>query len=119
WSFDMDTCACEPVELFSSNPFRMTLIVAVSMEQHFVTQVVVSAVSIEMIDLHDVSILEVQFTPATFALLGLSQARFRLVHQGMSLEALAPVQGVPIIWTGPPFHLGIPLDVGLTVHPQF
>ena len=97
----------------------MTLIVAVSMEKHFVTQVVVVAVAIEMIDFHDVSILEVQFTPATFALLFLKQARFRLMHQWMSLEALAPIQHVPIIRTGSPFDLGIPLDMSLTVHPQF
>jgi predicted benzoate:H+ symporter BenE len=45
----------------------MTLIVTLSMEKHFVTQVVVVAVSIKMIDLHNISIFEVQFTPATFA----------------------------------------------------
>jgi hypothetical protein len=89
------------------------------MEQHFVTQIVVVLVSIEKIDFHHVSILEVQFTPATFALLFLKDSCFRLMQQWMSLEALAPVQRVPIIGTGPPLHLGEPLDMGLTVHTQF
>src|SRR6266699_4185901 len=96
----------------------MTLIVAVSMEKHFVPQIVVVAVAIEMIDLHDVSILEVQFTPATFALLVAKQARFRLMHQWMSLEALAPVQRVPIVGTGHPLHLGVSLDRGRAVPAQ-
>jgi hypothetical protein len=116
----MDTCVCQPLAyLLRFRELSVTLIVAMSMEKHFVAQVVVVAVSIEMIDLHDVSILEVQFTPATFALLFLKQSRFRLMQQWMSLEALAPVQRVPIIRTGPSLHFGVSLDVGLTVRAQF
>jgi hypothetical protein len=93
----------------------MTLIVAMTMEEHLVTQVVVGAITIQVIDFQDVSICEVQFAPAAFPLLPLEQFRFDLMHHRMSLEALTPVQPIPIIRAGRSFHFGMSLDVRFTV----
>src|SRR5216684_5710269 len=97
----------------------MTLIVAMSMEEHFVTQVVVVAVAIKMIDFQNVSIFEMQFTPATFSLLFLKQPRFGLMHQWMRFQTLTPIQQVSIIGTGCSLHFRVPLDSGFAVHSQF
>jgi hypothetical protein len=89
---DIDTCGSEFETFFRLKVLRMTLIMAMSMEQHFVTQVVVVMVPVNMIHFHKVSILEVQFTPATLSLLLLEQACFRLMHHWMRFQALAPVE---------------------------
>jgi hypothetical protein len=78
---DIDTC----VRQFLANSFRfcqfrMTLIVAVKMENHQLAQSVVVAVPIKMVEFHQVSISEVQFTPATFPLLLLKEFRLRLAE---------------------------------------
>src|SRR6266566_8334840 len=68
WSFDIDTCACKFVELFGIDELAMALIVAMSMKEHLVTQVVIVPVAIKVINFQDVLIFEMQFTPATFSL---------------------------------------------------
>jgi hypothetical protein len=90
---DIDTCGYEFEAFFHLNMLRMPLIVAVTMDQHFVTQVVVIVVAINVIHLHNVSIFEVQFTPTAFSLLLLEQSRFRLMHHWMSFQTLAPIGG--------------------------
>ncbi len=95
----------------------MTRIVAMTVEEHLVAQVIMVAISVEVIDFHDVSIDEMQFTPATFPLVLLQELRFGLMHQWMSLEALAPIQQVPIIGAGCSFHLDVSLDFSATVRP--
>ena len=97
----------------------MTLIVAMAMEKHLVAQVVVITILIEVIDFHDVSVCKVQFTPPALPLLPLEQFRLGLMHQWMSLEALAPVQPVSIIRAGRSFHFGMSLDVRFTVRAYF
>ena len=66
---DIDTCGCEFEAFFRLKMFRMSLIVAMSMEQHFVTQVVVVVVPVNVVHFHEVSILKAQFAPATLFLL--------------------------------------------------
>jgi len=116
---DIDTCGSESEAFFRLKMFRMTLIVAMSMEQHFVTQVVVVVIPVNMVHFHEVSILKVQFTPATFALLFLKESRFRLMHHWVRFQALAPVKQVSIIRTRASLHFGVPLNGRFAVHPQF
>jgi hypothetical protein len=94
----IDTCVRQSLaSRFGFCKFGVTLIVAMSMEEHLVAQVVVVAVSIKVIDFKNISIGEVQFAPAAFPLLLLQEFRFGLMQQWMSLEALTPVQQVPIV----------------------
>jgi hypothetical protein len=59
---DIDTCVCQSfASLFRFRKLGMTLIVAMSMEQYFVTQVVVVAVAVNVVHFQDVSVLKVQF----------------------------------------------------------
>lgn len=97
----------------------MALIVAMAMEEHLVTQVVVVPVVIKVINFQDVLLFEMQFTPATLSLLLLQESRFRLMHHRMSLETLAPIQHLAIVWTCRSSHFGVPLDACLTVQPHF
>src|SRR5260370_8083515 len=91
------------------------------MEQPFVVSAVGTAFAsrLDMIDFHEVSILKVQFTPTTFSPLLLEQSRFRLMHQWMGFQALAPVEQVSIIGTGGTLHFLLPLDNCFPLHSPF
>jgi hypothetical protein len=115
----MDTSFCKLVELVSIHPPCMAFIMAMSMEEHLVTQIVVEMISIKMINLKDVLIFEVQFTPSAFSLLFLKESRFCLLHHWMSPKPLTPVQQVSIIRAGCFPHLDMPLNLGGTVSAEF
>lgn len=97
----------------------MALIVAMSMKEHLVTQVVIVAVAINVINFQDVLIFEMQFTPATFSLLLLQESRFGLMHHRMGLKTLAPVKHIAIIWTCCSSHFGMPLDACFAMQSHF
>ena len=99
----------------------VSLIVAMSMKEAFVTQFFPSAEASRrhVIDFHHILIVEEQSTPLTFPLLfseEYAQCSTKLV---VVPEPLTPVQEVAVIWASSSLYFDVSLDRGVSVVPQF
>jgi hypothetical protein len=72
---------------------------AMSMQRTFVAQFLSSALAAwgNVINFDDVSILEEEFTPATFSSLLLKELSQQSTEHGMGSKSLAPIQQIPIV----------------------
>ena len=100
--------------------FSMPLIVAMSVEDLEIADGIGATVSLQdqMINLHEVSVLEVQSAEPTPPLLIFQQPSYGAVSQGMCLESLRPVRQVAIVRAGGSPDFGMSLDCCFGVFPE-
>ena len=97
----------------------MSLIVAMEMKEHEIAQDIVPVVVVDVINLQNIPISKVQFTPAAFPLLLLKEFSFPCMHEGMRLQALTPIEQVSIVRTGCSSYLFVPLNRCFSVKSKF
>ncbi len=97
----------------------VSLIVAMSMKDAFVTQLFPSAETSrrKVIDFHHILIFEEQSTPLTFPFLFSKQDTQRSTKHVVITEPLTPIQEVAIIWASSSFHFVVSLDMRMGVIP--
>ena len=96
----------------------MTLIVAMPMEGEKITECIRSPEMKggDVIDLSQIALGKVQFTPTTCALLCVQQgSQFALGERMRVVQSLGPVEQVSIKWAGVAFDLHMALDRGCGV----
>ncbi len=98
----------------------VSLIVAMSMKDAFVTEFLSSAEASrsDMVNFGNISIIEEQSTPFTFALLFSEQDTQCSTKHVVVTESLTPVQEVAIIGASSSLHFDVSLDMRAGVIPQ-
>ena len=97
----------------------VSLIVAVSMKDVFVTQFFPTTQTSRrnVIDFHPILIFEEQSTPLTFPLLFAKQDTQCPTQQVVVAESLTPVQQVSVIRASSSLHFDVSLDVRMAMIP--
>ena len=91
----------------------MSLIVAMSMESAKIIECIRSPflARSDVIDLYQIALGKVQFTPTTFSLLFVEQgSQFAPGERVRLLQSLGPIEQISIKWAGSAFHLHMALD---------
>src|SRR5438876_8318561 len=101
--------------------FSVSLIVAVSMKNTFVTQFITSSciTRSNVVNFHLIIILEEQSTPATFPFLLSEQNTQCSTKHIVVAESLTPVHEISIIGTSSSFYFRVSLDMRMAVIPEF
>ena len=91
----------------------MTLIVAMAMESEKITECIGTPFTAgrDVIDLYQIALGKVQFTPTTFPLLLVQQgSQFALGERVRLVQSLGPIEQISIKWTDRAFDLHMALD---------
>ena len=99
----------------------MSLIMAVPMKSEKITECIGTPFTAgrDVIDLYQIALGKVQFTPTTFPLLLVQQgSQFALGERVRLLQSLGPIEQISIIGAGCSPHFDMSLDVCLWVFPQ-
>src|SRR5438105_10346883 len=96
----------------------MTLIVAMSMKSEKITECIRAPFTAgrDVIDLYQIALGKVQFTPATLSLLLMQQgSQFAPGERVRLLQSLGPIEQISIEWADRAFDLHMALDCGCGV----
>ena len=89
------------------------------MEEDEIAQRVVAVVMVDVINLQNILISKVQFTPSALPLLFVKKFGFLHVHHGMCFQALTPVEQISIIRAGCSSYLFVSLNRRISVESKF
>lgn len=98
----------------------MSFIMAMSVEQEFVTEFFAATFTLwgNVVDFNNIGVLKEQLTPTASPLLFPQEHSLDSIAQGMSFESLAPVEKVAIVRADRSLDFDVSLDMCLSVFPQ-